>query len=69
MNKLGTSPADEKKYQVLRIKRQDLLKGALPYLEKAEELFTGDADIKSTLLNVYNALDMTEKAKALKAKK
>ena len=69
MNKLGTSPADEKKYQVLRLKRQDLLKGALPYLEKAQELFTSDADIKSTLLNVYNALDMTDKAKALKAKK
>ncbi|WP_395058553.1 tetratricopeptide repeat protein [Flavobacterium sp.] len=69
MNKLGTSPADSKKYDVLKAKREGLYKSALPYLEKAEELFTGDADIKSTLLNVYNALDMTEKAKALKAKK
>lgn len=69
MNKLGTSPADEKKYQVLRVKRQDLLKSALPYLEKAQELFSDDADVKATLLNVYNALDMTEKYKALKAKK
>ena len=69
MNKLGTSPADNKKYDILKAKQQGLYKSALPYLEKAEELFTGDAEIKSTLLNVYNALDMTEKAKALKAKK
>jgi tetratricopeptide (TPR) repeat protein len=69
MNKLGTSPADNKKYDILKVKRLGLYKAALPYLEKAEELFTGDPNIKSTLLNVYNALDMTEKAKALKAKK
>jgi hypothetical protein len=69
MNKLGTSPADNKKYEVLKAKQQGLYKSALPYLEKAEELFIGDAEIKSTLLNVYNALDMTDKYKALKNKK
>lgn len=69
MNKLGTTPADNKKYDVLKAKREGLYKSALPYLEKAEELFVGDADVKATLLNVYNALDMTEKYKALKAKK
>ncbi|MEO8235487.1 MAG: hypothetical protein ABI549_08750 [Flavobacterium sp.] len=69
MNKLGTTPADNKKYEVLKAKQQGLYKSALPYLEKAEELFTGDSEIKSTLLNVYNALDMTDKYKALKAKK
>ncbi|MGH2665641.1 tetratricopeptide repeat protein [Flavobacterium sp.] len=68
MNKLGTSPADNKKYDVLKAKREALYKSALPYLEKADELFAGDKDIKSTLLNVYNALDMTEKYKALKAR-
>lgn len=68
MNKLGTSPADNKKYDVLRAKREGMYKSALPYLEKAEQLFAGDKDIRSTLLNVYNALDMTEKYKALKAK-
>ena len=69
IGKLGTSPADNKKYDLLNNKRLGLYKSALPYLEKAEELFAGDTEIKSTLLNVYNALDMTEKAKALKAKK
>jgi tetratricopeptide (TPR) repeat protein len=68
MNKLGTSPADNKKYDALKVKRENLYKSALPYLEKANELFVGDKAVKSTLLNVYNALDMTEKYKALKAK-
>jgi tetratricopeptide (TPR) repeat protein len=66
MNKLGTSAADTKKYDVLKAQRQDLYRSVIPYLEKAYELFAGDADIKTTLLNVYNALDMTEKFKALK---
>ena len=68
MNKLGTSAADNKKYDALKAKREAMYKSALPYLEKAEQLFSGDKDIRSTLLNVYNALDMTEKYKALKAK-
>jgi len=68
MNKLGTSAADNKKYDALKAKREGLYKAALPYLEKANELFAGDKDVKATLLNVYNALDMTDKYKALKAK-
>lgn len=68
MNKLGTSPADNKKYEILKAKREAIYKSAIPHLEKAYELFVGDAAIKSTLLNMYNALDMTEKYKALKAK-
>lgn len=68
MNKLGTSTADTKKYETLKLKRENMYKSAIPYLEKAYDLFAGDKDIKSTLLNMYNALDMTEKYKALKAK-
>ena len=68
MNKLGTSPADNKKFEALKAKQQGLYKSALPYLEKAYELFGGDKDVKATLMNVYNALDMTDKYKALKAK-
>jgi tetratricopeptide (TPR) repeat protein len=68
MNKLGTSAADMKKYDALKAKREVMYKSAIPYLEKAYDLFVGDKDIKSTLLNMYNALDMTEKAKALKAR-
>ena len=68
MNKLGTSAADMKKYDALKAKREVMYKSAIPYLEKAYDLFVGDKDIKSTLLNMYNALDLTEKAKALKAR-
>lgn len=69
MNKLGTSDADNKKYDALKAKRASLYKSVIPYLEKANELLSDDQDIKSTLLNMYYALDMTDKAKALKAKK
>lgn len=68
MNKLGTSPADTKKYEALKVKRENMYKSAIPYLEKAYDLFSDDKDIKSTLLNMYNALDMTDKVKALKAR-
>lgn len=68
MNKLGTSAADMKKYDALKVKREGMYRSAIPYLEKAYDLFTGDKDIKATLLNMYNALDMTDKYKALKAK-
>ncbi|MFK7031964.1 tetratricopeptide repeat protein [Flavobacterium oreochromis] len=68
MNKLGTSAADMKKYEALKVKRENLYKSAIPHLEKAYELFESDKDIKNTLLNMYNALDMTDKYKALKAK-
>lgn len=68
INKLTTSAADSKKYEALKAKKENIYKSTIPYLEKAFELMPTDKDIKSTLLNMYNALDMTEKAKALKAK-
>jgi tetratricopeptide (TPR) repeat protein len=68
MNKLGTSPADNKKYEVLKKQREDVFKGVIPYLEKAVELNDKNPDVNKTLLSVYNALDMTDKAKALKLK-
>jgi tetratricopeptide (TPR) repeat protein len=66
MNKLGTSAADNKKYEVLKKQRNDMFTGAIPYLEKAVELDPSNYDAASTLLGVYSALEMTEKAKPLK---
>ena len=40
----------------------------LPYLEKANELAPKNEDVVTTLLNVYGALEMTDKKKALKEK-
>jgi hypothetical protein len=44
------------------------LGGVLPYLEKAYELQPDNDAAKKTLMSVYNALEMTDKYKALKAK-
>ena len=67
MNKLGTSEKDNKRYEVLKKQRDDMFRSAIPYLEKAYEL-KPDEDVANTLLNVYGALEMTDKKKALKAK-
>lgn len=68
MNKLGTSEKDNKRYEVIKGERDKNFKAILPYLEKAVELKPEDEGAKKTLLSVYNALEMTDKYKALKAK-
>jgi len=68
MNKLGTSPADTKKYDVLKKQREDVYKSAIPYLEKVTELDSENVEAIKTLIGVYNALEMTDKAKLLKEK-
>ncbi|HNP32431.1 MAG TPA: tetratricopeptide repeat protein [Flavobacterium sp.] len=68
MNKLGTSEKDNKRYEVIKAEREKNFKAALPYLEKAVELKGDNESAKKTLLSVYNALEMTDKYKALKAK-
>ena len=68
MNKLGTSEKDNKRYEVIKAERDKNFKSILPYLEKAVEVRPDDEAAKKTLLSVYNALEMTDKYKALKAK-
>lgn len=68
MNSLGQSAKENKRYDELKAKREGIFKGTLPYLEKAHELDPENADVSKTLLNVYNYLEMTAEAKALKAK-
>lgn len=68
MNKLGTSDKDNKRYDVLKKEREKNFKEILPFLEKAVELEPTNEPAKRTLLSVYNALEMTDKYKALKAK-
>ena len=68
MNKLGTSEKDNKRYEVLKKQRQAVFMDTLPFLEKANELDPANEDVATTLLNVYGALEMTDKKKALKAK-
>ena len=68
MNKLGTSTKDTKRYDELKKKREDLFKSTIPFLKKGVELDPKNEDVTKTLLGVYNALEMTAEAKALKAK-
>lgn len=68
MNKLGTSPAEMKKYDDLKIKRDNVYKKTIPYLQKAIEMNPENEDISKNLLSVYNALEMTAEYKELKAK-
>ncbi len=68
MNKLGTSEKDNKRYEVLKKQREEIFRSTLPYLEKASELAPENEDVYTTLYNVYGALEMMDKRKALKAK-
>ena len=68
MNKLGTTANEMKRYEVLKTKRENLFKSAIPYLQKAHELNPTDIDVAKTLLNVYSALEMTTEVKALRIK-
>ena len=69
MNKLGTSDKDNKRYEVLKNERTALFKSALPFLEKGYEFDPKNDAVIDNLLSVYNFLEMTDKYKALKAKR
>ena len=68
MNGLGTSKADNKRYDELREERQDLYKKATPYLSKALEIDAENINAAKTLMNIYSILGETDKYKAIKAK-
>lgn len=68
MNKLGTSAADNKKYDELKIVRENLYKEAAPHLKKVLELNPTDIEAAKTLMNIYSALGDDVNFKAMKAK-
>ncbi len=68
MNGLGTSSADNKKYEELKEQRSQLYRDAVPYLEKALDLKNTNADAARTLMNIYSALGETEKFNVMKVK-
>ena len=67
MNKLGTSAPEMKKYDVLKKQREDLYKSAIPFLKKVTELDPQNIEAIKTLIGVYNAIEMFDEAKVLKA--
>ncbi|GGD94584.1 tetratricopeptide repeat protein [Planktosalinus lacus] len=68
MNSLGTSPAENKKYDELRAERDNLYKEAIPYLESALKNRPDDMNILRTLMNIYSILGQDDKFKETKAK-
>jgi tetratricopeptide (TPR) repeat protein len=68
MDKLTNSEKDNKRYLVLKKQRKEVSTGALPYLEKANELDPKNKEVVATLSSVYKFLEMTAENKALMEK-
>lgn len=68
MNGLGSSKADDKRYDQLRNQRQELYKEAIPYLTKALEIDSKSMSAAKTLMNIYSILGETDKHKSMKEK-
>lgn len=68
MNGLGTSKADDKRYDELREKRQGLYRDAIPYLKKALDLDGKNLSAAKTLMNIYSIVGETDKYKEMKVK-
>ncbi|MFD1615144.1 tetratricopeptide repeat protein [Gelatiniphilus marinus] len=68
MNGLGTSAADDKRYDELREERQNIYKSAIPYLDKALGIDAKNLNAAKTLMNIYSVIGETAKYKAIKDK-
>jgi len=63
MNGLGSSAADDRKYDALKAKRSKLYSDAIPHLKKALEIKPNNIDAAKTLMNIYSAVGDTAKYK------
>lgn len=68
MNSLGTSAADDKKFDELQAKRNQLYSDAIPYLERAIAISSKDVELMRTLMSLYSAVDNQDKFEEIKAK-
>ena len=68
MNGLGTSKADDRRYEELKEERQQLYKDAIPYLSKALEIDDKNINAAKTLMNIYSVTGDTANYKEMKAK-
>lgn len=65
MNKLGMSAADTKKYDELKLKKIEIIKAAIPYLQKTIELDTSNITAMKYLKNIYMLTENDAKAKEM----
>ena len=68
MNNLGSSAADDRKYDELKEQRQVLYKSAVPYLTSALESQPNNLQAAKTLMNIYSAIGDTANYKVIKEK-
>jgi tetratricopeptide (TPR) repeat protein len=68
MNGLGSSAADDKRYDELKNNRQQLYKDAIPYLTAILDVEPDNLSAAKTLMNIYSAVDDMPNFKAMKAK-
>lgn len=68
MNKLGSSAADDKKYEELKKNRQQLYNDAIPYLTAILDVDPKNLSAAKTLMNIYSAIDDMPNFNAMKAK-
>jgi tetratricopeptide (TPR) repeat protein len=66
MNGLGSSAADDKRYDELKEMRQQVYKDAIPYLESALEIDENNVQAAKTLMNIYSVTGEDDKFKVLK---
>ena len=67
MNNLGSSKADDRKYDQLKEKRKQMYLEAIPYLESALVSSPENFQAAKTLSNIHSAVGNTEKYKEFKA--
>ncbi|MBT4413871.1 MAG: tetratricopeptide repeat protein [Polaribacter sp.] len=65
IEEMNNNLSNFKKYDELELKQKELYKKALPYLEKADGIKRSSETVKS-LLNIYDRLEMVDKADALR---
>ena len=63
MNNLGTSAADDRRYDELRLERKEIYFEAIPYLEQAIDIDSNNFQAARTLSNIYSATGDDAKAK------
>jgi tetratricopeptide (TPR) repeat protein len=67
MNKLGMGPEDTKKYDKLKAEKNEILREAIPYLQKAVELDSTNINGLKYLKSIYYQLGENDKAKEMDA--
>lgn len=68
MNSLGTSAADNERYDELMEERREIYRSALPYLERVLENNPENLDAARTMMNIFYQLNQPEDAERMKEK-